>query len=84
MTYTHSHQVPSPSLYEVHEPSSLPLYEMHKKAEVSPYVCTITVCMYMFVCLSGLWLGGLLYLYFLSDFLKLVCYAHVFHVFTIH
>ena len=32
----------------------------------------------IYVCLSGLWLGGLLYLSFLSDFLKLVCYAHVF------
>ena len=32
----------------------------------------------MFVCLSGLWLGGLLHLSFLSDFLKLVCYAHVY------
>ena len=30
------------------------------------------------VCLSGLWFGGLLYLSFLSDFLKLVFYAHVF------
>ena len=30
------------------------------------------------VCLSGLWLGGLLYLSFLSYFFKLVCYAHVF------
>ena len=28
--------------------------------------------------MSGLWLGGwLLHLSFLSDFLKLVCYAHV-------
>ena len=34
--------------------------------------------MYMYVCLSGLWLGGSLHLSFLSDFLKLVCYAHVF------
>ena len=31
----------------------------------------------MYVCLSGLWLGGLLYLSFLSYFFKLVCYAHV-------
>ena len=30
------------------------------------------------VCLSGLWLGGLLHLSFLFDFSKLVCYAHVF------
>ena len=29
---------------------------------------------YNYVCLFGLWLGGLLHL---SDFLKLVCYAHV-------
>ena len=29
-------------------------------------------------CLSGLWLGGLLYLSFLSYFFKLLCYAHVF------
>ena len=36
------------------------------------------VCIY--VCLSGLWLGRLLHLSFLSTFLKLVCYAHV-HVF---
>ena len=34
--------------------------------------------MYIYACLSGLWLGGLLHLSFLSDFLKLVCYAHVF------
>ena len=32
----------------------------------------------LYVCLSGLWLGGLLHLSFLSDFLKLVCYAYVF------
>ena len=34
------------------------------------------------VCLSPQWLGGLLHLLFLSDFLKLVCYAmHMyFHV----
>ena len=33
-----------------------------------------------YVCLSGLWLGGLhvLYLSFLSYLFKLVCYAHVF------
>ena len=29
-------------------------------------------------CLSGLWLDRLLHLSFLSTFLKLVCYAHVF------
>ena len=34
--------------------------------------------LYNYVCLSGLWLGRLLYLSFLSTFLKLVCYAHVF------
>ena len=34
-------------------------------------------CMYMYVCLSGLCLGGLLYLSFLSVFLK--CYAYYFH-----
>ena len=33
---------------------------------------------YNIICLSGLWLGGLLYLSFLSYFFKLVCYAHVF------
>ena len=27
--------------------------------------------------MSGLWLGGLLHLSLISDFLKLVCYAHV-------
>ena len=32
----------------------------------------------LYVCLSGLRLGGLLYLSFLSYFFKLVCYAHVF------
>ena len=32
----------------------------------------------LYVCLSRLWLGGLFHLSFLSDFLKLVCYAHVF------
>ena len=32
----------------------------------------------IYVCLSGLWLGGLLYLSSLSVSLKLVCYAHVF------
>ena len=32
----------------------------------------------MYVCLSGLWLGGLLHLSFLSYFFKLVCYAHVY------
>ena len=34
-----------------------------------------------YICLSRLWLGRLLYVYtisFLSVFLKLVCYAHVF------
>ena len=36
------------------------------------------MCLAMYVCLSGLWLGGILNLYFLSVFLKLVCYAHVF------
>ena len=38
----------------------------------------IQVSLAIYVCLSGLWLGGLLHLSFLSDFLKLVCYAHVF------
>ena len=32
----------------------------------------------IYVCLSGLWLGGLLHLSFLSCFFKLACYAHVF------
>ena len=32
----------------------------------------------IYVCLSGLLFGGLLYLSFLSVFSKLVCYAHVF------
>ena len=43
------------------------------------YTCTCT----MYVCLSGLWLGGLLHLSFLSYFFKLVCYAHVFPC-TVH
>ena len=30
------------------------------------------------ICLSGLWLGGLLYISFSFCFLKLVCYVHVF------
>ena len=38
----------------------------------------IQVSLAIYVCLSGLWLGGLLYLSFLSYFFKLVCYAHVF------
>ena len=38
----------------------------------------IQVSLAIYVCLSGLWLSGLLHLSFLSDFLKLVCYAHVF------
>ena len=33
---------------------------------------------YMLVCLSGLWLGGLPYLSFLSVFLKLVCYMYMY------
>ena len=37
----------------------------------------IQVSLAIYVCLSGLWLGGLLYLYFLSVSLKIVCYAHV-------
>ena len=41
------------------------------------YMYTFT-CTCMHVCLSGLWLGGLLYCSFLSVFLKLVCHAHVF------
>ena len=43
----------------------------------------LKTCMYRFplaicVCLSGLWLGGLLYLSFSSVYLKLVCYAHLY------
>ena len=38
----------------------------------------IQVSLAINVCLSGLWLGGLLYLSFLSYFFKLVCYAHAF------
>ena len=39
---------------------------------------SLAIYMYMYFCLCGLWLGGLLHLSFLSDFLKLVYYAHVF------
>ena len=49
---------------------------------------SLAIYMYMYVCLSGLWLGGLLYLSFLSYFFKasvlyvetkgLHVYAHVF------
>ena len=35
----------------------------------------------VYVCLSGLWLGRLLHLSFLSTFLKRVCYEHVFPMF---
>ena len=35
----------------------------------------VSLAITMFFCLSGLWLGGQLYL---SYFFKLVCYAHVF------
>ena len=38
----------------------------------------IQVSLAIYVCLSGIWLGGLFYLSFLSYFFKLVCYAHVF------
>ena len=38
----------------------------------------IRVSLAIYVCLSGLWLGGLLHHSFLSYFFKLVCYAHVF------
>ena len=41
---------------------------------------SLATCIY--VCLSGLWLGGLLYLSFLSYFFKLVCYIHVFPYIT--
>ena len=47
-------------------------YSIHVHVHVIHVSFTINVC------LSGLWLGGLLYLSFLSDFLKLVFYAHVF------
>ena len=38
----------------------------------------------IYVCLSGLWLGGLLYLSFLSIFLKLVCYMYVHMCFQLY
>ena len=38
----------------------------------------IQVSLDIYVCLSRILLGGLLYLFFRSVFLKLVCYAHVF------
>ena len=38
----------------------------------------IQVSLAIICLLSGLWLGGLLYLSFLSYIFKLVCYAHVF------
>ena len=38
----------------------------------------IQVSLAIYVCLSGIWLGGLFYLSFLSYFFELVCYAHVF------
>ena len=38
----------------------------------------------IYVCLSGIWLGGLFYLSFLSYFFKLVCYAHVFPCIYMH
>ena len=42
---------------------------------------SLATCIY--VCLSGLWLGGLLHLSFLSDFLKLVyMYFHVYSTCT--
>ena len=46
----------------------------------SQHVCTMYMYMSLaiYVCLPGLWLGRLLHLSFLSTFLKLVCYAHVF------
>ena len=45
----------------------------------STYVHDHFMCAYtVYVCLPGLWLGGLLHLSFLSVFLKLVCCAHVF------
>ena len=34
--------------------------------------------LYVHVCFSGLWLGGLLHLSLISTLLKLVCYEHVF------
>ena len=40
------------------------------------YIHQVSLAIY--VCLSGIWLGGLFYLSFLSYFFKLVCYAHVF------
>ena len=48
-----------------HRPSS------HGWASRCPYIA-------IYVCLSRLGLGELLHLSFLSYFLKLVCYAHVF------
>ena len=37
----------------------------------------IQVSLAIYVCLSGIWLGGLFYLSFLSYFFKLVCYVHI-------
>ena len=48
---------------------------MHNQVWLDKMCCVYTLthtCTY--ICLSGLWLGGLL----LSYFFKLVCYAHVF------
>ena len=49
----------------------------------SQHVCTMYMYMSLaiYVCLAGLWLGGLLHLSFLSTFLKLVYAMHMyFHV----
>ena len=45
-------------------------------ASCQMYTMYIILLAIIHVCLSGLWLGGLLHLSFLSDFLKLV-YFHV-------
>ena len=42
----------------------------------------IQVSLAIYVCLPGLWLGGLPYLSFLSVFLKLACHVHVYTCFN--
>ena len=59
---------------------------MSSQYQVPVYTCPqfsrlgiqVSLAIYIYVCLSGLWFGGLLHLSFLCDFLKLVCYAHIF------
>ena len=61
--------------------SCIPIFLLHVHVHVqfSRLGIQVSLATCIYVCLSGIWLGGwVILLSFLSYFFKLVCYAHVF------